>query len=128
MAEIVLDASALVDLLLRNEIGRSVRRRIGGHGLHGPAHIDAEVLSALGRLHQAGELEAGDVDEMLRGLAAAPLERHPVTGLSIGAWSRRDRLRLVDAIYVELAEALKLPLITTDTRLHAEPSVEVVGT
>jgi predicted nucleic acid-binding protein len=127
MAEIVLDASALVDVLLGNEIGRSVRRRIGGHGLHGPAHIDAEVLSALGRLHRAGELEVGDVDEILRGLAAAPLERHPVAGLLIGAWSRRDRLRLVDAIYVELAETLKVPLITTDRKLLGEPSVEVVG-
>ncbi|HET8930504.1 MAG TPA: type II toxin-antitoxin system VapC family toxin [Acidimicrobiales bacterium] len=105
-----------------------VRRRVSGHGLHGPAHIDAEVLSVLARLHRAGELRADDVDEMLRKLAAAPLERHPMTGLSIGAWSRRDRLRLVDAIYVELAESLEFPLITTDTKLHAEPSVEVVGT
>ncbi len=86
------------------------------------ADLEAETWPDTG----AGELEVGDVDEMLRGLAAAPLERHPVAGQSIGAWSRRDRLRLVDAIYVELAETLKAPLITTDRKLHGEPSVEVV--
>jgi len=55
MAEIVLDASAAVDLLLGNETGRSVRRRVGGDGLHGPAHTDAEVLSALCTATTAGD-------------------------------------------------------------------------
>ena len=65
MAEAVLDASALVDLLLGNEVGGAVRRRIAGHVLHAPAHVDAEVLSALGRLHRAGDLEAGSVESTL---------------------------------------------------------------
>ena len=40
--EAVLDASAMVDLLLDNAIGRAVAARVAGHGLHGPAHLDAE--------------------------------------------------------------------------------------
>lgn len=126
-AEAVLDASALVDLLLGNEMGHAVHRRITGHGLHAPAHVDAEVLSAASRLHRAGALEAHDVEALLRRLAAAPIQRHPVAGLLVGAWSRRHNLRMADAVYVELATSLSLPLITTDRRLHTVQVVEVVG-
>ncbi|ACU53629.1 PilT protein domain protein [Acidimicrobium ferrooxidans DSM 10331] len=128
MAEAVVDASALVDLLLDNELGRAVRRRIAGHALHAPAHVDAEVLSALGRLHRADSLDAGTVEVKLRELAAAPIERHPVHDLLLGTWARRQELRLVDAIYIELAVSRGVPLVTTDRRLRGAPSVEVVAT
>lgn len=128
MAEAVLDASALVDLLLGNELGGVVRRRIAGHVLHAPAHVDAEVLSALGRLHRAGDLTTDSVESRLHELAAAPVQRHAVAGLLLGAWQRRHRLRLADALYVELAVRRGTPLVTTDRRLHAEPAADVVVT
>ncbi|MBA3310428.1 MAG: type II toxin-antitoxin system VapC family toxin [Nocardioidaceae bacterium] len=126
MAEAVADASALVDLLLGNELGGAVKRRIAGHALHAPAHLDAEVLSALGRLQRAGSIEHDDVETMLHELAAAPIQRHPVSGLLIGAWARRHQLRLADALYVELAMTRGLPLITTDRRLHPVPIAEIL--
>jgi predicted nucleic acid-binding protein len=128
MAEAVVDASAIVDLLLDNELGDAVRRRLAGHALHAPAHLDAEVLSALGRLHRAGELEAADVESRLRGLMAAPIQRHDVSELLIGTWARGHQLRLVDAVYVQLAVSRDLPLVTTDRRLEAAPSADVVVT
>jgi predicted nucleic acid-binding protein len=128
MPEVVVDASAMVDLLLGNEVGRAVRRRLAGHALHAPAHLDAEVLSALGRLHRAGDLEDEDVESRLRELIAAPIQLHDVGDLLIGTWSRRHQLRLVDALYVQLAVIRDLPLVTTDRRLHAAPSVDVVVT
>lgn len=126
MAEAVADASAFVDLLLGNEQGSAVQRRIAGHALHAPAHVDAEVLSALGRLQRAGTIEADDVEPMLHELAAAPILRHPVAGLLIGAWARRHQLRLADALYVELAMSRGLPLITTDRRLRPVPVAEIM--
>jgi predicted nucleic acid-binding protein len=128
MAEVVVDASAMVDLLLDNELGGAVRQRLAGHALHAPAHLDAEVLSALGRLHRAGDLEAEDVEARLRNLVAAPIQRHNVNDLLIGAWSRRHQLRLVDAWYVQLAVLRDLPLVATDRRLRVVPSVDVVVT
>lgn len=128
MAEVVVDASALVDLLLGNESGDAVRRRIAGHALHAPAHIDAEVLSALGRLHRAGDIEADAVESKLHELAAAPIRRHSVTDLLLGTWARRHQLRLADALYVQLAVSRDMPLVTTDRRLHAAPSAHVVTT
>ncbi len=127
MAEVVADASALVDLLLGNRLGDAVRRRLAGHVVHAPAHADAEVLSAFGRLQRAGEVDADGVEAMLARLAAAPIERHSVASLLTDAWSRRHKLRLAEALYVELAAARDLPLITTDRRLHPVALAEVVG-
>lgn len=126
MAEVVLDASALVDLLLNNELGSVLRRRLAGHALHAPAHIDAEVLSALGRLHRAGDLRADSVESTLHHLAAAPIQRHPVSDLLLGTWVRRHQIRLVDALYVELAVSLNVSLVTTDRRLHVAPCADIV--
>jgi predicted nucleic acid-binding protein len=94
-----------------------VRARISGCELHAPAHVDAEVLSALGRLHRAGDLDAGLVAAALSQLATAPIARHHLAGLLAGAWAARARLRLVDALYVELSTALAATLLTTDARL-----------
>ena len=128
MAEAVVDASVIVDLLLANELGGAVRRRLAGHALHAPAHLDAEVLSALGRLHRSGDLGAGEVESELQSLAAAPIQRHDVSALLIGTWARRHQLRLVDALYVQLAVSLDHPLVTTDRRLHSAPLADVVLT
>ncbi|MEU6642890.1 type II toxin-antitoxin system VapC family toxin [Saccharomonospora sp. NPDC046836] len=114
---VVVDASVLVDLLAGTEFAAAASARLAGAVLHAPAHLDAEVLSALGRLHRAGELTTADVDAALTALTAAPLTRHAVIELAPGAWSRRADLRLVDALYVELATRLRVPLLTTDRRL-----------
>jgi predicted nucleic acid-binding protein len=126
MAEVVLDASAFVDLLLGNPVGAAVRGRLAGHSLHAPGHIDAEVLSALGRLSRAGQLNDDTVTRLLGRVADAPIERHPVQTLVAGAWTRRHQLRLADALYVELAAARGSALVTTDRRLRAVPMVDVV--
>lgn len=126
MAEVVIDASAMVDLLLDNELGRATYRRVADHVLHAPTHIDAEVLSALGRLHRARTLDPSTVGSLIHRVATAPLQRHPLVGLLQGAWGRRSQLRLADALYIELAASLGLPLVTTDRRLRDAPAADVV--
>lgn len=113
----MLDASAAVEALLGSSRGSAVRHRMRGTQLHAPAHLDAEVLSALGRLHRAGDVRADTVTAALNELAAAPIARHPLPGLLLDAWLIRDRLRLVDALYVVLSEQLDARLVTTDARL-----------
>jgi predicted nucleic acid-binding protein len=115
---LVVDASAIVEALLGTELGIEVRERMRDRQLHAPAHLDAEVLSALGRLHRAGDLEQAAVATALNELAGAPIRRHPLADLLAGAWERRDNQRLVDAIYSELAVSLDaVALLTTDARL-----------
>ncbi len=126
MAEVVVDASAVVDLLLGNALGKLVATRLAGNELHAPAHLDAECLSAFGRLHRAGDLTAVTVEGMLSHLGSAPIARHPVGELITGAWQRRANLRLADALYVELANQLGIAMLTTDMRLRPIGLVEVV--
>jgi predicted nucleic acid-binding protein len=124
---IVVDASALVDLLVGTDLAPAVRTRLAGTVWRAPAHLDAEVLSALGRLSRAGRLTDADVDQRLALLGSLPLSRHLVPGLLAGAWTRRADLSLADALYVELAAQLQAPLITTDLRLaRATPLAEAI--
>ena len=116
---LVLDASAIVDLLLAVPTAEAIRLRIRGSDLHAPAHFDAEVLSALGRLHRDGRLSSDDVATRLTLLADLPIQRHELPPLLTGAWNRRGNVRLVDALYLELAERLDAPILTTDRRLAA---------
>jgi predicted nucleic acid-binding protein len=82
-----------------------------------PAHFDAEVLSALGRLCRAGTLMADEARALVGAVASAAFSREPLPDLLDGAWSPRPILRLVDAPYVELADRLGVPLVTPDARL-----------
>lgn len=125
---VVVDASVLVDLLAGTEYAPAAKARLARTVLHAPAHVDAEVLSALGRLHRAGELSVSEVDAGLARLETVPLSRHPLTDLLAGTWARRERLRLVDGLYVELAARLDAPLLTTDLRLaRACPTAETIA-
>ena len=114
---IVVDASAMVDLLLGGSRGAAVQARLRGVALQAPGHLDAEVLSALGRLHRSGHITARSVSQRVRTLSAAPIQRHSLPPLLAGAWRRRTNLSLLDALYVELADRLDVGLLTTDRRL-----------
>lgn len=108
----------MVEALLGTPSGLEVRAGMRGHPLHAPAHIDAEVLSALGRMHRAGDVEQPAVRTALEDMVKAPIDRHPLAELLQGAWARRETQRLADALYVELTELLApATLMTTDGRL-----------
>lgn len=125
---VVIDASAMVDLLARTaDRHQAVRARLAHTVMHAPAHFDAEVLSALGRMRRSGVLTVADVDAALDELGQAPVTRHDLPPLLAGAWSRRDSLRLTDAFYVELAHRAALVLLTTDQRLaRAWPTADAI--
>lgn len=124
---VVVDASAIVDVLAGTSYAAAVRRRLQDTVWHAPAHIDAEVLSALARLSRAEGLVEADVRARLDLLGRLPVQRQLLPPLLPGAWARRAELRLVDALYVELAHQLDAPLITTDQLLaRATPLAEPI--
>lgn len=117
MPDLVVDASAIVDALAGTAVGPAVTARLRDHTLHAPAHFDAEVLSALGRLQRAGLLSVRQVGTRVQRLQGTPIQRHLLEPLLTGAWRRRHNLRLVDALYAQLADDLGVALVTTDTGL-----------
>jgi predicted nucleic acid-binding protein len=128
---IVVDASALVDLLLDAPGADVLEQRLRTEDLHAPHLVDVEVLSTLRGLVLGGKLGATRAEEALTDLDDLPLERWPSTGaLRRRAFELRGNLSAHDATYLVLAEALDCPLLTRDARLARAPGsavrVEVV--
>lgn len=120
MAErLVIDASAMVDYLVDSPLAVGVADRIAGSDIAVPAHFDAEVLSALGRLQRGGDLNEAEVATRVAITAQAPFRRHLLPPLLEGAWARHHNVRLVDALYIELGSQLDATIITTDSGMTA---------
>lgn len=85
--------------------------------LAAPAHIDAEVLSALGRLQRSGELTIAEAEDALDDQESAPIQRIPIERLLRRAFTVRHNVSLLDALYVVVASDLDAALVTADRRL-----------
>jgi predicted nucleic acid-binding protein len=115
---IVVDASALLEVLLQTDAAPAVERRFArAGGMHAPELLDLEVLQVLRRLVAARTISADRGD-----LAVGALERVALRRWSHGAirrrtWELRAKLSAYDAAYVALAERLRSPLVTRDGRL-----------
>lgn len=114
---LVVDASAVADLLLGTSRAAAVRREIGDHSLHAPHLMAVEVTSVLGSFVRQ---EAIDLAIALRALhelddlGVSWYEHDAVLERTLGL---RDRLTTYDATYVALAEGVGAPLLTCDVRL-----------
>lgn len=125
---IVVDASAMVELLIDSELAPPIAARMRDREPHAPAHFDAEILSAIGRMHRAGEVSEERAEACLDRLSSTPITRHLLPTLIAGAWRRRGRLRLVDALYVELAYQIDAVVVTVDAGVAAaDPRAELVS-
>jgi predicted nucleic acid-binding protein len=122
---IVLDASAVVELLLDTAAGRRVAILIEdpAMALHAPHLIDVEVTSVLRRFVRDGDLGDEDARAALEDLVALDLQRHSHEGLLERAWALRKNVTAYDAMYVALAEALDATVITCDSRLSRAAGV-----
>ena len=122
---IVLDASALVELLLGTELGRAIGTRLADPtlGLHVPHLADVEVAQTLRRYVRENELDLASAASVLEDLHSLDLERHPHEPLLDRVWALRHNLTAYDAVYVALAEALDTTLLTCDRKLARAPGV-----
>lgn len=114
---IVVDASAVMESLVREPrndalVGRVVRDRS-----HAPHLLDVEVAHALRGFVLRGELTAIRASEALSDAADLTIERYPHVLLLRRAWERRDPTSTCDAVYLAVAELLQAPLVTCESRL-----------
>ncbi|MBL8138407.1 MAG: type II toxin-antitoxin system VapC family toxin [Acidobacteria bacterium] len=122
---IVLDASAVVELVLATSAGRTVAMRISNPALslHAPHLLDVEVAQALRRCAASRLIDEGVAAHALAALHDLDLERHPHDALLERVWALRCNLTAYDAVYVALAEALGAVLLTCDARLARAPGL-----
>ena len=115
----VVDASALIEALLRTPLGERCTERLlrPGNPLFAPHLLDVEVVQVLRRYAEKGDLRDGRAREALQDLADFPLIRFSHEPFLERMWELRHSLSAYDAAYIALAEALNAPLVTCDARL-----------
>jgi predicted nucleic acid-binding protein len=118
---IVVDASALLEVLLRTPAAARVEQRLfdAPQTQHAPHLLDVEVAQVVRRYAARGEIDGERGRAALVDLADFPLRRYPHGFLLPRIWELRHNLTAYDAAYVALAEALDAPLLTRDQRLAA---------
>ena len=116
---IVIDASAVLELLLRTDKGIKVQERalVSTESLHAPHLIDIEVTQTLRRLVHLKEISAARGKQALEDHVALNIKRAEHREFLDRVWAVRDSVTAYDAAYVVLAEVLDAPLITCDAKL-----------
>lgn len=123
----VLDASAVVELVLGTRTGAEIRRRLANPAIswHSPELVDLEVLNVIRRCVLADRLGPERAMAAVRNLSELDLQRHRHGPMLRRIWARRWNLTPYDAAYVTLAEVLGCPLLTTDVRLAKAPDLPI---
>ncbi len=126
---IVLDASAVVEVLRGTDAGGDVQRLTDAdqEGAHIPYLCAVEVANVFRALVARGFVSPDRASGALQDLRVFPALRWPAEPLLPRIWQLRDNLTAYDAHYVALAEALGATLITRDMRLArtAPPGLDV---
>jgi predicted nucleic acid-binding protein len=116
---IVVDASALLEVLLNTPAGARLVRRLfaPAQTLHAPHLLDLEIAQVLRRYAASGELEPARGVQALEDLADFPLTRYPHDLFLLRIWELRHNVTAYDAAYLALAETLRAPLVTREAAL-----------
>ena len=91
---IVVDASVVVEVLLRSDAGAVLEERLldGDDPLHAPHMLDVEVAHALRRCALHGDIDGRSGRDSLGFLAAMSIERHGHQPLLERRWQLRHNL------------------------------------
>ena len=121
MSLAVIDASVLAVFYAADDPRHAlvVERLKVGDALFAPAHLDAEIVSALRGMARSNQALDQVVPRALTHLAGLPIRRMPLPPLLDRMWELRHNITAYDAAYVALAERLEAVLVTCDARLAA---------
>jgi predicted nucleic acid-binding protein len=120
----VVDASIVIRLLTNRREDELLRQRLA-RTVHAPALIDAEVSSVIRGFTLTTKPNVRIVkeraEEMLIDYAGLRIVRHPMQPLQGRVFDLRHNFTAYDGMYVALAEALDLPLLTDDGKFAGAP-------
>lgn len=120
---IVVDSSAILEVLFRSEVGIKIEELILApfENLCAPHLIDLEIAQVLRRYCASGDISSERAQDALDDFEDIPITRYPHDIFIQRIWELRENITAYDASYIALAEALPATLITCDTRLASAP-------
>ena len=119
MKAAVIDASVAVKWVVAEPFSDRANALLASTTLWAPAHWQAEAVNGLwGRVYR-GEMSAEDAEDRASTLIDAPVGVVPLSGLIERSLALSIALKITvyDSLYVALAEARGLPLISSDREL-----------
>lgn len=119
---LVVDASAIAEMLLGTAKGRRVAEVIGtDHSLHAPELLSLEVSNVLRGLIRTAQIDVVEAEQVVVELSSLGIEYYEHLAFLPRVLALRDNLTAYDASYVALAEVLDVPLLTCDAKLARSP-------
>ena len=118
---VVIDASAAVEFLLRTAVGVRIDGIVADANLFAPELLDAEVMAVLRRHVLRGELDETRAAEALDDLVSWDVERIPHRDLVLDAWTFRKSVSAYDAFYLAAARRRTASVLTSDGPLARLP-------
>jgi predicted nucleic acid-binding protein len=126
---IVVDASAILEMLFATPAGLRVAARLSTSGTTGtqiiviaaPQLLLIECLQVLRRSALRGDITDALAAELATDLLALDLAFYDHDLVAQRVWELRGNLTAYDATYVALSELLNAPLLTNDAKLAAAP-------
>jgi predicted nucleic acid-binding protein len=118
---VVIDASAAVEFLLRTPVGLRIDGVVADSDLFAPELLDVEVTAVL-RRHVLRRLLTSDrAAQALDDLVRWPIERISHRALVRDAWDLRHNVSAYDAFYLAAARRSSASLVTSDGPLARVP-------
>lgn len=124
-APVVVDASALLEVLFGGSSAAATRQAIGDSEMCAPDLIFAETLQTIRRISSDKGISVTRADEAVDDLVRAPIRIWETRFLAPRVWELRDDFTSYDACHVALAEFFGPTLITAHAKLARSPRASV---
>lgn len=116
---LVVDASAVAEILFGTEAGRRAGVLLDGHELLAPQHLTAEVASVVRGWSVSQQITDEQASRAFLEFDALGVEQVPMMSMLPAVYALRHKISSHDAMYVVLARAAQCSLLTLDARLAA---------
>ena len=116
---LVVDASAVAEILFGTEAGRRAAALLDRHELIAPQHLTAEVASVIRGWSLSQQITDEQALRAFSEFDALGVEQLPMMSALPAVYALRHNISAYEAMYVVLARAAQCSLLTLDARLAA---------
>jgi predicted nucleic acid-binding protein len=116
---LVVDTSAIAEVIVGTDSGRGVLAALGTHTLHAPDIIGLEIVSVLRGLIRSSDINVAEARGALSYFEQLGVEIYDHAPLLARCLNLRDNATPYDAAFIALAESLQAPLLTCDRWVEA---------